>query len=122
LSRVTVTPACDAVRRDPRRAAGPTGEGANAVRYKRDLGAYISPRDLTQLFVKSIETWDIEDEHGIPFQVFYGISSNARAFWSIVNARQVIDYAPEDDAEIEFADEIRTYIVEPSRGIRVRAH
>ena len=24
--------------------------------YKRDLGAYISPRDLTQLFSKAIDT------------------------------------------------------------------
>src|SRR5215208_1871478 len=43
---------------------GPTGEGARPVTYKRDLGAYISPRDLTQLFVKSIEVPNIEDEHG----------------------------------------------------------
>lgn len=95
---------------------GPTGDGANPVGYKRDLGAYISPRDLTQLFVKSIETPTIEDEHGIPFQVFYGISGNARAFWSIVNARRVIGYAPEDDSELRFAAEIRAYLVEPSKG------
>jgi len=89
---------------------GPGSDG-DAVRYKRDLGAYLSPRDLTQLFVKSLETPDIEDEHGVPFQIFYGISGNARAFWSIVNARKVIGYAPEDDAELKFADEIRRYLV-----------
>jgi nucleoside-diphosphate-sugar epimerase len=93
---------------------GPGSDG-DAVRYKRDLGAYISPRDLTQLFQKSIETPDISDEHGIPFQAFYGISGNARAFWSIVNARKVIGYAPEDDAELLYADEIRSYLVEPTR-------
>jgi nucleoside-diphosphate-sugar epimerase len=87
---------------------------AQQAHYKRDLGAYISPRDMTQMFVKSIETENIEDEHGIPFQVFYGISGNARAFWSIVNARKVIGYAPEDDAELLFSDDIRTYLVEPS--------
>ena len=94
----------------------PDGPGTpgDAVRYKRDLGAYISPRDLTQLFVRSIETPNIEDEHGVPFQVFYGISANARAFWSIVNARKVIGYAPEDDAEIKFADEIRRYLARPA--------
>jgi hypothetical protein len=85
---------------------------AQATRYKRDLGAFIRPRDLTQLFVKSIETEHIEDEHGIPFQVFYGISGNARAFWSIVNARKVIGYAPDDDAELLFADDIRTHLVD----------
>jgi NAD+ dependent glucose-6-phosphate dehydrogenase len=73
------------------------------------------------LIVKSIETPNIEDEHGIPFQVFYGISGNARAFWSIVNARKVIGYAPEDDPEISFADEIRTHLIEPVRGFQVPA-
>ena len=53
--------------------------------YKRDLGAYISPRDLQQLFIKSIEAEDIEDAHGIPFQVFYGVSDNTRA---LLGARQ----------------------------------
>jgi nucleoside-diphosphate-sugar epimerase len=94
---------------------GPGTEG-DAVRYRRDLGAYISPRDLTQLFVKSIETPDIRNEHGVPWQAFYGISGNARAFWSLVNARRVIGYAPEDDSELEYADEIRAYLVEPTRG------
>jgi hypothetical protein len=77
-------------------------------RYKRDLGAYISPRDLQQLFVRSIETDSIEDEWGIPFQIFYGISDNTRAFWSIENARRVIGYAPEDDSEVRYTDDIRT--------------
>jgi len=95
----------------------PNGPGTDGdeVRYKRDLGAYISPRDLTQLFVKSIEAPDIRNEHGIPWQAFYGISGNARAFWSLVNARRVIGYAPEDDSELTYADEIRAYLVEPSR-------
>jgi nucleoside-diphosphate-sugar epimerase len=96
---------------------GPGSDG-DAVRYRRDLGAYLSPRDLTQLVVKSIEAADIRDEYGVPFQVFYGISGNARAFWSIVNARRVIGYVPEDDAELKFADEIRAYLVEPARSAR----
>ncbi len=77
------------------------------VTYRRDLGAYISPRDLGQLIVRSIETDHIDNEWGIPFQVFYGISGNARAFWSIVNARRVIGYAPQDDSEVKYADDIR---------------
>lgn len=75
--------------------------------YRRDLGAYLSARDLQQLVIKSIETPSIADEHGIPWQVFYGISNNTRAFWSLVNARRVIGYAPEDDSEVLFADDIR---------------
>src|SRR5687768_16676087 len=67
---------------------------------KRNLGAYISERDITQLFCRAIETERIEDEHGVPFQIVYGISDNTRAFWSLVNARKVLGYAPEDDAEL----------------------
>lgn len=80
--------------------------------YRRDLGAYLSARDLQQLVIKSIETENIEDEHGIPWQVFYGISNNSRAFWSLVNARRVIGYAPEDDSEVLFADDIRRILAD----------
>ena len=75
--------------------------------YKRNLGAYISDRDMQQLYSKAIECEDIRNADGIPFQVFYGISNNTRAFWSIANARKVIGYAPEDDSEQVFADDIR---------------
>jgi len=81
----------------------------------RDLGQWVSPRDLAQLFVKSLEAPDIKDEYGIPFQVFYGVSANTRSAWSIINARQVIGYAPQDDSEVVYADEIREMILEPAR-------
>ena len=67
--------------------------------YRRDLAGYVSPRDLTQLYCKAIEAPEINDEHGVPFQIVYGVSNNARTFWSIANARRVLGYAPEDDAE-----------------------
>jgi hypothetical protein len=82
--------------------------------YKRDLGAYISSRDLQQLFVRSIETQTIDDEWGVPFQIFYGVSANTRAFWSIANARRLIGYDPEDDSEIRYAADINRLLV--SRG------
>jgi hypothetical protein len=75
-------------------------------RYIRDITGYISPRDLQQLFSKSIDTPEIEDEYGVPFRIFYGVSNNARKFWSITNAREVIGYEPEDDSEVRFADDI----------------
>jgi NAD+ dependent glucose-6-phosphate dehydrogenase len=78
--------------------------------YKRDLGAYVSARDLAQLFRRAIETPDIENEHGIPWQVVYGISGNTRAFWSISNARAVLGYEPEDDSEVKFADGIQALL------------
>jgi hypothetical protein len=74
--------------------------------YLRDITGYISQRDLQQLFCKSIEAPDIADDHGVPFQIFYGVSNNARTFWSIANARKVIDYQPEDDSEQRFAEDI----------------
>ncbi|HZR01437.1 MAG TPA: NAD(P)-dependent oxidoreductase [Chloroflexota bacterium] len=85
-------------------------ERDDPVAYTRDLGAYVSPRDLTQLFVKSIEAEDIRDEWGVPWQVFYGISGNTRAFWSNVAARKVVGYEPEDDSEILYRDDIHKHL------------
>ncbi|MCC6179462.1 MAG: NAD(P)-dependent oxidoreductase [Chloroflexi bacterium] len=87
----------------------------------RDLGMWVSPRDLAQLFVKSIEASNIEDEYGIPFQVFNGMSANTRSAWSLENARKMIGYAPEDDSEAVYADEIRQYILDPARERMVQA-
>jgi hypothetical protein len=72
----------------------------------RELAGYISERDLQQLFCKSVETSTIDDEYGVPFHIFYGVSNNARKFWSITNARRVIDYQPQDDSEKCFAADI----------------
>ncbi len=79
-------------------------------RYLRDIAGYVSERDLQQLFVKSIDTPDIDDAYGVPFHIFYGVSNNARTFWSITNAREVIDYQPEDDSEVRFRDDIARMI------------
>ena len=84
--------------------------------YKRDLGAYISPRDITQLFQKAIEAPNIENEHGVPWQVVYGISNNTRAFWSLSNAREVLGYEPEDDSEVKFAEDIRRLLMDGGAG------
>lgn len=81
----------------------------------RNLGMWVSPRDLAQLFVRSIDTPEIANEFGVPFQVFYGVSNNTRSSWSIANARQVIGYAPQDNSEIVYADEILRCIIEPVR-------
>jgi len=91
------------------------GFAGEETSYKRNLGAYISERDMAQLYAKSIEADDIRNADGIPFQIFYGISNNTRAFWSIANAREVIGYAPEDDSERVFADDIRRHITTNGR-------
>jgi hypothetical protein len=52
------------------------------VTMRRALGAYISERDMQQLFVKSIEcdVDGIRDRFGVPFQIFYGVSGNDHGF------------------------------------------
>lgn len=90
----------------PREIDGTLFEDEPPQRYVRELAGYISERDMQQLFCKSIETEDIDDEYGVPFHIFYGVSDNARKFWSITNARKVIGYAPQDDSEVRFADDI----------------
>lgn len=85
------------------------------VGYRRNLGAYVSPRDLAQLYVRAIETPDIRNAHGVPWLVVYGISGNARAYWSLDSARNMLGYAPEDDSEVVFADDIRRLLIEPAR-------
>lgn len=79
--------------------------------YKRDLAAYISERDLQQLFCRSIDAPNIENRYGVPYQIFFGTSDNARKIWSIANARKVVGYEPVDDSEIKFADDIHGFLV-----------
>ena len=79
-------------------------------RMRRALAVYISQRDMAQLFIKSIETEDIRDDLGLPFQIFYGISANPHAIWSIAKARRVIGYAPQDNSEERFFDLIQAHM------------
>jgi NAD+ dependent glucose-6-phosphate dehydrogenase len=76
----------------------------------RALGAYLSRRDQVQQAIRMVETESIEDEHGIPFLIVYGISGNTHRFWSIANARRAIGYAPEDDSQVNFADKIAAIV------------
>jgi nucleoside-diphosphate-sugar epimerase len=99
----------------PREIAAAPHEGRPEL-YKRNLGAYISARDLQQLFVRSVEAPDIADEWGVPFQIFYGVSDNSRAFWDASNARRVIGYRPEDDSEVRFAADVRRLLVDPGHS------
>ncbi|MGI8915508.1 MAG: NAD-dependent epimerase/dehydratase family protein [Chloroflexota bacterium] len=91
----------------------------NTVGYRRDLGAWLTDRDFQQLLLKSLETPDIRNEFGVPFQIFYGISNNTRAFWSIRNARRVIGYAPQDDSEVTYAEDIRRLLTDAGRRGRL---
>jgi len=79
-------------------------------RMRRALAVYISQRDMSQLFIKSIDAEDIRDQFAVPFQILYGISANSHAIWSIANARRVIGYAPQDNSEERFFDQIQAHI------------
>ena len=92
------------------RELNPERYGHDLATFKRVLGCYWSIRDQTQLFTKVIETPNIENEHGVPFHIIYGISNNTRAFWSLSNARSVFGYRPEDDSELRFAHIIKGWI------------
>ena len=91
-------------------------EAGDMRRVRRALAVYLSRRDLVQLIVKSIETADVSDRHGVPFQVFYGISGNSHAFWSIANARRVIGYAPQDNSELRFREQLARHLAAAAGG------
>jgi uronate dehydrogenase len=66
----------------------------------RELGAWISHRDMAQLARRCIEAPPFH------FLVLYGISANKRALWGgDAAARAHVGYAPQDDAE-SFAAEL----------------
>lgn len=90
----------------------------NPTTFRRELGAYLSERDFVQLYEKSVDASRIENNDGIPYQIFYGISANTRSFWSIANARAVIGYEPQDDSELLYADDIKRYLNTPGRTVK----
>lgn len=57
------------------------------------LRTWCSPRDLAQLVHRCV------DADGLGFAVFYAVSNNSRRVWDISNARELVGYQPEDDAE-----------------------
>ncbi len=59
----------------------------------RILSTWLSHRDCVQLVRRCLEV------EGLNYGIFYGISGNQRAYWDISNARQLLGYEPEDDAE-----------------------
>lgn len=70
--------------------------GEDAVKNRkgdRILSTWLSTRDAVQLVWRCIEA------EKVGYGIFYGISGNKRAYWDTANARELLDYAPEDDAE-----------------------
>jgi hypothetical protein len=76
----------------------------------RALGAFLSRRDQVQQVIRMVETGNIADANGIPFLIVYGISGNTHRFWSLASARAVLNYRPEDDSQVTFADTIAAIV------------
>ena len=92
----------------------------DASGYKRGLALHVSPRDLTQLFVKAIETPNIDSEDGVPSHIVNGVSDNTRAFVSLANARRVLGYHPEDDSEVRYSQDVQKTLTGPGHPGRVQ--
>lgn len=100
----------------PRETDIDRAKASDLKRMHRGLGAYLSVRDQVQLVINSIETENIENKYGVPFQIFYGVSGNSHNFWTISNARKVIGYEPVDNSQIKFADKISEVIQEAQKN------
>ncbi len=58
----------------------------------RDLSMVVTPRDLSQLLVRCIEAEDVG------FAIVHGLSNNRFKAYDVSTARELLGYAPEDDA------------------------
>lgn len=75
------------------------------------LDAWVSERDLNQLFEKSI---DVEN---LQFAIFHGLSNNRFKRLDISNARELVGYAPLDDSTRENSELQSLHLAE-----RVHSH
>jgi nucleoside-diphosphate-sugar epimerase len=68
------------------------GYDSPLLRQRGDIQReWCSPRDLTQLLVKSLRS-------RVRFAIFFGVSKNTGRFWDIRNARKLVGYEPVDNA------------------------
>lgn len=66
----------------------------------RDLTTYVSRRDLQQLLLQCIETPDI------PFAIVHGVSENRFKRLDLTATRDLLGYAPQDDAFHQFSEQV----------------
>ena len=72
---------------------------ANRPTDIRQLATWCSHRDVVQLIRLCL------DHQPLQFDIFYGVSDNKWRFWDIDHARDVLGYAPRDNAE-DYRDSI----------------
>ncbi len=71
------------------------GDDRNWLRQKPNalnLSVYVSEQDLNQLLLRCIEAPDV------PFAIVHGISNNRFKYLDITSTRDLLGYAPQDDA------------------------
>lgn len=82
----------------------------------RTLSAFVSARDLTQLFVRCVEATDVQ------FAIVHGISDNRFKRMNLSSTRDLVGYEPEDDSFHKFGpaihDRERWYEEAPREGRR----
>jgi nucleoside-diphosphate-sugar epimerase len=70
----------------------------------RELSAYVSARDLQQLLVRCIEAPEI------PFAIVHGLSENRFKRLDLTSTRDLVGYAPQDDAFTLFSDTLNEWL------------
>ena len=68
------------------------------------LSTYVSERDLNQLLVRCVEAADVQ------FAIVHGISDNRFKRPDLTSTRDLLGYAPQDDAFDIFADHLRDWL------------
>ncbi|MBI3969853.1 MAG: NAD(P)-dependent oxidoreductase [Chloroflexi bacterium] len=62
--------------------------------YEPGMARWLSPRDLAQLTWRCIESY-------LTFGIFYGVSGGSEKKWDLANAKELLDYEPQDDGSLE---------------------
>jgi len=70
----------------------------------RELATYISARDLSQLLVRCIEAPDIG------FAIAHGLSENRFKRLDLTATREILGYAPQDDAFAFFGETLSDWL------------
>jgi nucleoside-diphosphate-sugar epimerase len=72
--------------------ARPTDDPAELERRRRTGAIWLSHRDCAELVARAI------DADAVRWAVVYGVSDNARRFWDLASARELLGYRPQDGA------------------------
>ena len=70
----------------------PSDDPAKLERRRRLGAIWQSHRDCAQLVARALDADDV------PWAIVYGVSDNARRFWDLSSARELLGYQPQDGA------------------------